>query len=188
MFAITCFGINMADLKPYGGTSQQRLVDLINEDNGSNLVHGRDFTFEEGVQDYSDPNGRNSKIKLVPVPGTSYKDDAMVFYRRLPITVLEELPPGFTKTVEIDAFPFTTHQIIDRINTALGLDLVTSEIEDIGYDNRFDTYKLTIVSGSLAWVESTFNFKARLPSDPVEIEDEVTRRDLDGLEYIVPQD
>jgi hypothetical protein len=81
-----------------------------------------------------------------------------VRYTRLSISVLANLPEGSLAVVQIPQIPFSIHSILDRINTALGLNLDPSEVVDVTYTQGQRTYPLTINSTSVAWVVSSYNF------------------------------
>jgi len=140
----------------YQGTSQARLLALINSDNSKSYAYSTDLTFGTPA-DYTDDDGRNTKIDLIANPNGNYANDT-VFYTRLEIGVLADAQ---TDTVVIPAeFPFATHDILDAINTGLGLNLTADEVQNITYTEEDETgYDLTIVAGSLAWLPSTWKFQ-----------------------------
>jgi hypothetical protein len=149
----------MTSSKPYLGTSQDRLTALINAANGTNLVEGVDFTF--GLpQATTGPRGENTKVVLTPCAGTLYKGPVTVYYNRLPITVLNDLPVGFVKPVLIDTFPFCMQNALGAIDDALGLVLLPEEVVNICYQTPQDHYPLTITDKSLAWLPGTLTFFA----------------------------
>ena len=143
---------------PYAGESAQRLVNMINSDNNSALKLGVDFNFSN-MSPYSDASGRNTKITMVATD--SAQGSVTVHYWRLPLTVLNDLPAGYIQPVLIDSLPFSLHGILDRINTALGLNLTTDEVVDQTFTAQQDTYPLQINEAtSLAWLNSNYAFPA----------------------------
>lgn len=149
--------------EPYKGTSEVRLVDLINEANGTELKLTDDFTFG-AISDYTDAQGRNTKIVLKANASTSFADD-VVFYNRLPITVLTNLPDIDERIVRIESLPTSVHELLDDINETLGLDLTTDEVLNTTITEKESTYPLTIVDGSVAWLPSTYNFNVHHAED-----------------------
>ena len=175
----------MAITQPYGGLSNDRLTALINADNPATpVVEGVDFSY--GLpQDYSDGTGRNTEVTLTPVAGTHYTSPEDVHYTRLPINVLGLLPAGFVKQVVIDSFPFSIHGSLDAINAALGVDLTPDEVEDTTYPEEQSTYTLhTLGAVSLAWLDSTYEFQVRLPSQDIPLSEVIVMTHLTGLVYV----
>lgn len=162
--------------KPYGGTSRQRLTDLINSANGSDLIEGIDFEYGD-IEPYLDQEGLNTKVTLKSLK--LGKNDTDIHYARLGIDVLGHLPEDFIRSVWIDEFPFGIHAVLDRINEALGLDLVSEEVVDLRFDDLQEAYPLRIVPGkSYAWTESEYLFKI---AETVDLATVLTVTNLDGL-------
>lgn len=151
----------MPSIKPYDGLSGDRLTDLINLDNSSSLVQGVDFTYGP-VTVINGNNGRNTAIDVLPTDTESHSEST-VKYIRLPISIMGLLPVGEVDSVDVDALPVTTHDLLPRINAALGLSLTEDEVQNIEYTQVLATYPLTIVDGNIAWLPSTYNFKVNLP-------------------------
>lgn len=172
----------MAD-KPYQGSSEQRLVDLINSDNNTNLVLGVDYTFGE-LSEYSDAAGRNTQIVLLPLPPSGHKKEQTVFYRRLPIDVLADLPSEMVEAVPVN-IPFTIHEVLPEINNKLGLALTEEEVVDATYDTGHARYPLVISAGSKAWLGgSSYAFEVVIVSgDQIPIEEKIATRALNGLNW-----
>jgi hypothetical protein len=86
-------------------------------------------------------------------------------YWRLPLTAVNDLPDGFIVPVEIAAVPFSLHDILDDINTALGLTLSVNEVVDQTFTVEQASYPLRINElASYAWLDSDFSFSAHFPS------------------------
>lgn len=177
----------MADSStPYAGESPQRLTDLINSDNGTSLQLGVDFTFGPPSA-YSDRLGRNTKVSMIPVPGSPWTHNEVIHYTRLALTVLNDLPSGWVKAVEIQSVPFTLSGMLQAINEALGLNLSVDEIVDTVYDNAQGSYRLPINNAaSLAWIDSEFSFKATFPGGDIPLSSAIVNSVLSGLTYLQP--
>lgn len=177
----------MADsTTPYAGGSPQRLTDLINSDNGTSLQLGVDFTFGPPSA-YSDSLGRNTKVSMIPAPGSKWARSEVVHYTRLALTVLNDLPSGWVKAVEIQSVPFTLSGMLQAINEALGLNLSVDEIVDTVYDNAQISYRLPINNAvSLAWIDSEFSFKASFPGGDIPLSSAIIHTALSGLTYLQP--
>lgn len=170
----------MATPRPYGGTSVARLTASVNRANNKNLKYGIDFTF--GVPQAFVGEARNAKIDVIPLKNLDKVKTATVYYTRLPIDVLNSLPSSLTTSVDIYSLPFSIHEILPRINVALGLDLVPGEVENTVYEDEADSYTLTIKEGCLAWTPSSVDFNA-VHSDGVPLSSIITVTTLNGLYY-----
>lgn len=171
----------MSFKRPYIGTSEDRLVSLINEDNNTNLSLITDFTFGN-ISEYSDPQGRNTRVDLIASPNSGYSDD-MVFYTRLSIDVLENIPDNEKLLVVVDTLPIMVHDLLSDINESLNLSLSTDEVLNIRLDSKEPSYPLTIVEGSLAWLPSTYQFKVHHREDDLQISSIITNTELNNLEF-----
>lgn len=167
--------------KPYSGTSVSRLTALVNGADNNNLVYGLDFTF--GVPEaIPEDEARNTKVDIIPLRNVDKYLKVTVDYIRLPLNVLNLLPPGFTQPVPIYTVPFTIHAILPRINAALGLNLIPEEVENTVYDLELASYSLTMLEGSLAWLPSTVDFAVEHVVD-IPLSDIITVTTLNGLIY-----
>lgn len=150
---------NMAITHPYKGTSVARLVALMNETNGTNYQIGIDFE----ISDLANTTGagfRNSQFRVTPT-SSEYEEQTMRF-RRLSLSVLNEVPQNTIRPVVIPQVPFTIHEILPEINDALGLDLTPEEVLNTEYTETQGYYRLQIAGpfASLAWLESGYTFVA----------------------------
>ena len=153
---------------PYIGTSEDRLVTLINDDNDSALVLGTDFTFGSPTAIVGDPDNYNTKLTLI-APEESEAVDTQIKYNRLPLSdVLDALEEG-GDSFEIDAFPFSIRESLPLLNTQFGLELTEDEVEDTVYTEATGdgNYQITIADGSLAWIPaSSMTFVGVPPVEP----------------------
>lgn len=173
-------------LKPYLGLSKTRLVALINENVLAQvpatpaIVEGTDFTFGNITTIFTDEY--NTRIRLRPVNTGLYVEQDL-FYNRLSLEVLTRLPAGAITPVDILQVPFTIHGILAKINQALDLNLLASEVVNTHYATREDTYRVQVLSGaSLAWLPSYFDFTANhtVPENARLLEDGTPRLLEDG--------
>lgn len=149
----------MSTTSPYAGSSLERLIDLMNSVNGTNYQLGIHFTYGK-ISDVYPADKYNTRIKVIPV-NTSVYSEQYFFYKRLPLTVLDKLPPGFVQPVVLRALPFTIHQILSDINVALGLDLTEDEVYNDSFSDIRSSYPLRIKpNGSLAWLSTPYSFSA----------------------------
>lgn len=144
----------MSRIKPYAGTSRQRLTDLINQANQTNREEGVDFRFSLPVQE-TGPSGQNTSAVLNPVEGTLFKSPVKVFYNRLDLSVLADLPAGEIQPVVISSAPFWMRTHLSQINDALGLSLLPDEIHNDYVSELSSSYTLRInETFSHAWINS----------------------------------
>ncbi len=173
----------MSNPKPYGGTSAARLTALVNVMNASSLVYGLDITFNGPVVYTGEGHeNHNTQVSVIPLRNVGRYSAADVFYDRLPITALNQLPEGFINPVEIHSVPFSVHGILPRINAALGLDLMPGEVENVTYEEFQDSFTLTIKEGSLGWLPSAIDVAAIEVLD-VPLSSIITVTTLNGLVY-----
>lgn len=151
----------MADtFRPYGGSSKQRLTDLINAANGKSLIEGIDFEYGD-LKELTKHPKHNTQVHLISKnPGEVA--DVNISFNRLGIDILAHLPPEMLGEVLIDTFPFSVRDYIGRFNEALGLDLTADEVENYVYQNWRESYPLRIKKGaSLAWLPSEISVRAK---------------------------
>lgn len=166
--------------KPYSGLSAWRLTELINAANPNQptLVDGVDFLYGDPVASVA--AGYNTRVRLKSLRPSRPKDRD-IYYNRLPLDVLNELPPAFIQPVVTDKETFTIHGILEEINYALGLDLEPQEVLNTTHNLGEPSYPLIIKEGaSLAWLGNTrYDFKV----DPLVIDLSAVIRvtNLDGL-------
>lgn len=145
-------------IKPYGGSSSNRLVNLLNRANASDFVHGVDLEFGEPEQVI----GANSNTRVAVRPKSPGFKTQYVNYRRLSINALNALPPGELAEVLVEHWPFVTHDELPKINEALGLGLLPHEVVNEEFADTGQT-KLTlrVSDKSLAWLPSEVDFSIR---------------------------
>jgi hypothetical protein len=80
-------------------------------------------------------------------------------FKRLSIEALSRLPVGEIIPFDPILFPTSVHAILPQINKALGLDLVTSELEDtVLAEVPVNGLTLTLTASSLAWLPGEYFF------------------------------
>lgn len=160
----------MERVKPYGGNSASRLANLIKSANPK--LNRPDVSFEFGmpvaVQGWLNTtlfirpiiNSSLSKCSNVDPPPALFEE---IKYRRLSLDVLKMLPECELLPVDDITLPFSIHEILPQINSALGLDLTPEEVVNHRYENAALTYKLEIVNdANLCWVRSHYMFETIL--------------------------
>lgn len=151
---------------PYKGTSHARLSELIEKSQPLALPLFSQFGFKylEAV-----PGGQEGATRVTAIHsiGNVYQSDEIELnYTRLSLDVLKDLPHGEILGFEDVAYPTSTHRILDKINHALGLDLVESEVEDTPLAAAPEKMPVTITSKSLLWLPGTYLFNMRYtPAD-----------------------
>lgn len=146
--------------------SDWRLAHLINQDNARQIRYGVDYTF--GLpKDYSDQDGRNTQVPLIANPHSNYANDT-VYYRRLPIDVLNSAPLGQKHPVRVEHDDqVDAHQLLDRINESYSIHLLANEVDPKLIKESDHWYLLTILCTSLAWLPGTLRFKVHLAKNDI---------------------
>lgn len=167
-------------IKPYSGLSNDRLTKLINDANPNKpaLVEGVDFQFGKPLS--TTRSGYNTRVRLKSLSPDKAADQD-IYYNRLSLEVLNDLPPGCIKEVHIGTSEFSIHGAIDAINLALGLDLTIEEVKDRVFVEPQEKYPLTIGNqGSFAWLDNT-TYYFTLGEGDMWLADLLTKIYLDGL-------
>lgn len=143
-------------MKPYGGSSSDRLTRLINESNGTSLVEGIDFEYGEPL---AESVGRTNTKVALHVKHEDFRNQ-FLHYRRLDIGALALLPKSEKEAVYINSWPVSIHQELSKINASLGLNLTTEEVVNaVHHDRGQDKLPLKISNKSLAWLPSEYLFE-----------------------------
>lgn len=157
---------------PYSGTSESRLETLINKENGTNLRVGEDYTFSLPTAITPDSDGRNTKVTLTPIGMRLGGPTEDIFYRRLDMSIFNNLPNIGKLTMQDDAG--SMQQLTQQINQVLGLGLLPAEILNDSYPAFADRYTVRINEAvSLAWLGS-FTFAVNIGLDSSEINHTLT--------------
>ncbi len=176
----------MPNIYPYAGKSAERLLAMVNADGGTNYALETDLTFG-AVTAFTDSQGRNTRAVVIPTDSATFPRNEYVRYVRLPLSVIDQVPGNVYPTVQIDALPFTTHSILEKINAALGLDLEPDEVINEEHRSIAATYPLKIkVGASLAWLPSVYHFKANVGlADLLLMEDDTPMLMEDGTPMLL---
>ena len=163
-------------IRPYGGSSSDRLTKLINRANNANLVEGIDFEYGEPVA--ASAVGTNTKVALY-AKREGFRNH-ILHYRRLDIGALALLPQSEVEAVFVESWPVNIHSELEKINESLGLDLTPEEVVDLTYyDSGQEKIPLKISDKSLAWLPGEYLFEIRRAVMPLTMLLKITV--LDGL-------
>lgn len=172
----------MSIVNPYAGSSKQRLSDLLNSVNTRQYHVGVHYDFGH-MFEYSDDYGRNTSIEIIPRSSMGDIPPQRAQFRRLPLNLLGELPFSATDRVTV-TLPFYLHDVLEEINSVLGMNLEPHEVENAYYDTSQSTYRLTITENSEAWIEgSFFDFRALVHGEQIPISDVIMNTTLQGLSW-----
>lgn len=164
-------------IKPYRGSSRERLTAIINAQNLTPRVDGVDFEYGP-PEIWSGPINSNTRVILTPLPPNVYIGPWPITYKRLPIGALLLLPVEEKRNLVVQDFPFSTHSILAEINDAYGLNLAEDEVEDIAYEGDPATVTLRILDGNYAWMPS----EVQLPVNYIYDVNDVISNPLDGFD------
>ena len=149
----------MPRIKPYGGTSKERLSHLIRKAQRPALSSTVSFDFDNPVKDIASPVNGATKVVTKAKAGNRIDRSVNIGYKRLSAEVLLDLPPGELLPFDPMQFPTTLHAILPQINQALGLDLVTDEVVNIPLLTIPENgITITITENSLAWKPGDYLF------------------------------
>lgn len=146
----------MPRIKPYQGTSYERLSTLIRNAQKPALPKSVTFVFESLVGEVD-----SEVTSIVAVAKVNKRVDPAetLQYTRLSLGVLFHLPVGELLPFGQMSFPTTVHAILPLINEALGLNLIPEELEDTELPTiPVNGLPLTVTSVSLAWLPGTYLF------------------------------
>lgn len=175
----------MPRIKPYAGTSQTRLSELIRNAQQPPLPTAVQYTFSNLRTGTASVDGATD-VTVVASVGPRTDPAIDINYQRLSIDVLSLLPPGFIEEVPVQELPFSIHDILPEINAALGIDLLPEEVVDEVFTEALETYPLTINEpASYAWYSSVYYFK--MGQGDINLSDVITNTIMDGLEYAQPE-
>lgn len=148
----------MSRIKPYKGTSQERLSELIRVSQPSRLPSYVNFNFGP-PRPGPEPDEKSTTVLAEAYTSNRHDAPVAVNYRRLSVDALTRLPPGELVPFDPITFPTTVHAILPQINAALGLDLVTSEVRDEPLDVMpLNGITVKINDTSLAWLAGEYFF------------------------------
>lgn len=148
----------MSRIKPYKGTSQERLSELIRVSQTAHLPSYVNFHFGAPGPG-PEPDERSTTVTAEAYTTTRHDVPVAVNYRRLSLDALKRLPQGELVPFDPITFPTTVHAILPQINAGLGLDLVTSEVQDFPLDEMpLNGIYVTINDTSLAWLAGQYYF------------------------------
>ena len=149
----------MPRIKPYGGTSKERLSHLIRKAQRPALSSTVSFDFDNPVEDTASHVIGATKVVTKAKTGHRIDKAVNVGYKRLSAEVLLDLPPGELLPFDPMQFPTTMHAILPQINQALGLDLVTDEVVNTPLLSIPENgLTITITENSLAWRPGDYLF------------------------------
>lgn len=148
----------MSRIKPYQGTSQERLSQLIRDAQQPALASTVSFTFDEPVAVVDSPIGATN-IMTTAKAGSRIDPPVNIRYKRLSAEVLWDLPPGELLPFDPVIFPTTVHSILPIINQALGINLIPEEVVNTTIMTIPENgITITITEKSLAWKAGDYLF------------------------------
>lgn len=148
----------MPRIKPYQGTSQTRLSQLIRKAQTPALPTSVNFDF--GTPSAGPDPVAGSTTVAAEAYSTGRRDNPKdVNYTRLSLDALSRLPEGELVPFDPMTFPTTVHAILPQINAGLGLNLVATEVVDDTLTSiPVNGLTLTVTSASLAWLPGEYFF------------------------------
>ncbi len=133
-------------------TSQQLVIDLINKDNARNF-DGSEFTFENPTLI---SGSRNSRVRIVAVPGGKYQGSQTLDYDRLLLSKpFTDADPDTVVYIPNDGYVNST-ELYERLNAQYSLQLRPEDLllEPLNITSLPFDYILSANPNSLAWMSS----------------------------------
>lgn len=146
----------MPRIKPYQGTSHDRLSQLIR--NAQQPPLPLEVSFIHGDPRRGPyPGVGSTTLDTRAVTAIHTDIPVAVNYDRLSVEALQRLPAGELLPFDMISFPTWMHDILPKINEAIGLNLSTDEVLDVELleipDNGFT---ITITEASVAWLPGEY--------------------------------
>lgn len=138
----------MAD--DYSLPAEQRLLNLINQDNG-----GAGITLEQvifGTPEVTTEFGRNTKIQVTGVPGSGLTGTRTFWYNRLNLDTLFAAVTEDDFVIRVDN-PTNTWDLLDTILSTWDVNVSQDDVMQASFSGT--TATLTAKATSLAWIGST---------------------------------
>lgn len=149
----------MSRIKPYQGTSEFRLSQLIRNAQKPPLPGSTTFKFGLPAVGTAPVPGATA-IAVDAYAGKRHDPAVTVNYKRLSAEVLKKLPPGELVPFDPMIFPTTMHAILSQVNAGLGLNLVPEEVADTDLPTiPVNGLTLTINDTSVAWLAGDYFFE-----------------------------
>lgn len=148
---------------PYGGSSADRLIAMINEENGTDYVNNLNVTVGPPFATVGDGLS-NTRVIVKAIEDMRYDGEMEILYNRLPLEALVSESGCPIGPVYIESLPFSIHEILDRLNDVYRTNISPDEVEDEVFTEKRDKYPLKIKEDvSLAWLRSEFEFPVKWP-------------------------
>lgn len=169
----------VAGNNPYRADELTLFVSLLNTTNQTQHVYGEDFTLGEPTPVSGDPLA-NTRIQVIPTDPQYVKQ--YIYYRRIPVRHLAEQPLDAIAPVPVPLLPFTTLDVLEGFNDAMGAALKPEVLANVLYDQPRAIYDLTIASPSksLVWLAGTTQYVPLHPGQR-QLENGWPRQTEDGL-------
>lgn len=141
-----------------GADKKAQLTTFANRDNAANWTRLIDFDFGEIEVSLEGNSGRNSRI-FVKSLKDGYKDQWLYFVRVDPKTINDQFKTTPVPEVLVPRGKFTTHEILDRINLTLNLNLTIDDVENTEYLPGLTEYPIRFLKSSLGWLPGVYTMK-----------------------------
>lgn len=166
-------------INPYRTDEATLWVALLNGANQTQYQLDVDFTISEPMTVTNDPLA-NTRIQITPTNPEYVKQ--YIYYNRIPIRLLVEQPLETLSPVPVPTLPFTTTDVLEAFNEAMGAALKETMLSNVLYDQPKTLYDVTIAtpSKSLVWLAGTTQYVPLHPGQR-QLENGWPRQTEDGL-------
>jgi hypothetical protein len=141
---------------------KNQLTEIANSNNAVSWTRLVDFDFGNVEPGITNAAGRNTRV-FVRALKEGYFDQWLYFARADPKTINDQFKGEIPKVV-VPREPFKTHDIIEKINLALNLNLSIDDIENTQYEPGMDEYPIKFKSSSFSYLPGIYMLQV-IPED-----------------------
>lgn len=137
-----------------------QLLLIANSENHTTWNEVTDFDFGNMEGGITGAAGRNTRI-YIDAHKQGYIDQWLYYKRIHPNTINDQFAGEEIPHILIPRDPFTTVQVLDKINEALNLNLTSDDVVNEAFMPGAFNYTITFKPTSLAWLPGTYNLKVQ---------------------------
>lgn len=135
-----------------------QLASVANRDNGVAWTPQVDFTYGNMEPNITGHVGRNTRVFIKSLK-EGYDDQWLYFVRVDPATINDQFGDDPVPEVVVPRGTFTTHEVLDAINSALNLHLTIDDVENTEYPPGLREYPIKFKPTSFGWLKGVYVMK-----------------------------
>lgn len=167
-----------------------QLTQIANHDNSVTRQEMIDFDFGNIEGGVIGASGRNTRI-YIHAHKQGYIDQWLYYTRIDPKTINDQFVGGVPPEAEIPNELFTIYGVLDKINTALNLQLTVDDVENAAFLPGLKQIPIKFKSTSLGWLPGTYTVQVKyVEATPANLRlvDDGSHRTINGTEPRTYQD